>query len=99
MLLLILEIVMFGTGLYALFTGKLPQVISGKKYRVEGTAARIIGAICAAPLPLAFMVGLVLGIVAGEDLLFVGTIVEIVLVIGAAIAASLMSRSMGQRVA
>ena len=50
------EIALLCVGLYALFAGK---TLSNAKstHVVRGTPARVIGAICVLPLPLAFLLG------------------------------------------
>lgn len=58
MCLLLAEILMLVGGLYALVTGKVRLT---KNMYLEGQRARIAGLFLAAPLPLAFLAGTVLG--------------------------------------
>ncbi|GAB4214028.1 MAG: hypothetical protein OHK0022_51950 [Roseiflexaceae bacterium] len=94
----ILEILLFICGLWALITGKLPAIVFGKKYRIEGNGARIIGAILVAPLPLAIGAGVILGILMGEDGVMAATIIEIVLVLISFVVAAIISRKVRQPV-
>jgi hypothetical protein len=64
-MLIVIEILLLLIGLYALIGGKLP-VNSGARYVVRGWHARLIGGIGLLPVPLTFVVGIVVG------LLFVG---------------------------
>ena len=66
MCILAAEIVMFVYGLIGLISGKLTV---SKNLRVAGPPARITGAIFALPLPLAFGLGLVLGMLIGVNIL------------------------------
>jgi hypothetical protein len=85
MCLLIAEIMMLLGGLYALISGKLSLT---KNNRLSGWRARVAGVILILPLPLAFLIGAVLGwlvvaqILPQEALAATG-IIELVLVIGA----------------
>lgn len=51
-------------GIYVLYTGKL-KVTNNKQ--VVGTAARLLGLVMLAPFPLAFMIGISIGIWAGAN--------------------------------
>ena len=88
----IIEIILLICGVAALITGRLPQLVFGKKYRVEGPGARVIGAILVAPFPLALMAGIVLGATMGQDGTVIAAIIELVLVLLAFLAAALISR-------
>ncbi len=55
------EIALLLYGLYALFTAKYAI---GKGRTVTGGKARILGGLCVLPLPLAFFVGLIVGVFA-----------------------------------
>ena len=59
MCLLILEIAMLIFGLIGLISGKLTL---SKNFVLQGTRARIAGAILALPLPLALLTGVILGV-------------------------------------
>jgi hypothetical protein len=96
MCLLIAEIGLLIGGLIALFTGKIPDFIFGKKasdgYTLPSMNARIIGGILMAPLPIALVLGFLLGLLFGEDLLFLGTLIEIFLVLGAVVGGLVLYR-------
>lgn len=85
MCLLILEILMLIAGLYALIAGK---VTLSKGLQLQGTRARIAGLFLVAPLPLALVSGVVLGILvaaSGSDassILGIATVVEVLIVLG-----------------
>jgi hypothetical protein len=85
MCLLVVEIVMLVGGVYALVTGKLTLT---KNNRLVGWRAKIAGLILMSPLPLAFLFGTVLGLLAyaeilPEDSIQISSVIEIVLVIAA----------------
>ena len=62
------EIFMLVGGLYALATAKVPSfLVGGGKYEVEGTPARVIGAVLILPLPAAFLAESVLGYLLGQE--------------------------------
>jgi hypothetical protein len=90
-MLFIAEILLFGTGVYLAATGKAGAWIAGKGYTAEGGQARLAGVILALPLPLAFCAGLVLGLFA-PDQLGLATFIEIAMVLGSAIIATIMLR-------
>ena len=84
MCLLIAEIMMLVGGLYALIAGKIKLT---RNISLEGWRARIAGLFLIAPLPLALLVGLVIGFLIGIGTLpssaqGYGTIVELLLVLG-----------------
>lgn len=60
------EIAMLILGLYALIAGKLKL---SKMMDLQGTRARIAGVIMMLPLPLAFGIGLVMGVMIGMGVL------------------------------
>lgn len=92
-MILILEIIFLIAGLWAIATGKLPAFLfGGGHYTAEGTAVRLLGILLILPLPLAFMAGIVLGLLFGEDAPGYAVVTEIVIVIGVAIAASIAFR-------
>jgi len=90
-MLLILEIVLFGAGLYLAITGKAASWIAGKGYKAEGGNVRLAGVILAIPLPLAFCAGFVIGII-DPDMLGFASAIEIGAVIISGIIASVMIR-------
>jgi len=83
-MLFIVEILFFIMGLYALIAGKLPAWFVGKGYYAEGSPVRVLGVLMAAPLPIAFCAGLVLGII-DPELVTYASILEIVMILGAVI--------------
>jgi hypothetical protein len=89
---MIIELVMFFSGLWAVISGKLPSIVLGTKYSIEGTAARIIGILLILPLPIAFMAALILAFVGGlEQAGGLVTLIQIVTIIIALIAARIIS--------
>lgn len=64
---LIFETALLLCGLWAIATGKIPAIVFGKKYKIEGMGARLIGAILVLPLPLSIAVGVALILLVGED--------------------------------
>lgn len=91
MCLLIAEVILFGAGLYLAITGKMPPSIAGKGYNAEGSQVRLIGVILALPLPLAFCAGAAIGFI-NSDLLSFASLLEMVMVLGAALIAAVMIR-------
>jgi hypothetical protein len=83
-MLFILEIVFFGMGIYGLITAKLPSWFVGKGFFAEGNEVRLLSIPMIVPLPLAFCAGLVLGII-DPDLIWVGSAIEFITIIIAAI--------------
>ncbi len=50
---IIMGLLLVGSGIYAIFKGKIPQMVFGDKgYKTEGAGARVIGAILLIPVPL-----------------------------------------------
>ena len=78
---MIAEIVMLLGGLYALIAGKVKLT---KNLQLEGWRARVAGLFLAAPLPLALLTGLLIGILFGTDTSIQGiaTLVELLFVLG-----------------
>jgi ABC-type bacteriocin/lantibiotic exporter with double-glycine peptidase domain len=74
-------------GIYGLITAKLPAWFVGKGYYAEGSQVRMLSALMIVPLPLAFCAGLTLGII-DSDLIWIGSAIEIVAIIAAAIVVS-----------
>ena len=67
-MLLIIEILMLVTGLWAIFAGKAPSfLIGGGKYQIDGMYARLLGVLLILPLPTAFLGAIVLVVLIGED--------------------------------
>jgi hypothetical protein len=83
-MLFIVEILFFIMGLYALFAAKLPSWFVGKGYYAEGSQVRVLGILMAAPLPVAFCAGLVLGMI-DPDLIGIASVIEIVMILAAAL--------------
>jgi len=55
-MILVLEILFLLSGVWAIFTGKLPAFLfGGDKYQIEGIAIRILGVVLLLPLPVAFI--------------------------------------------
>lgn len=94
----IFEIILLICGIVALVSGKLPSLVFGKKYRVEGPGARVIGAILVAPLPLAFVTTIVLVALLGDRGQVIAAVVELLLVLLAFVAAAVISRRIRQPV-
>ena len=87
-MILVLEIIFLISGLWAIFTGKLPSTLfSSAKYEIEGTAVRLLGVLLVLPLPVAFLGGVVLALLFGERATGYATIFEIVVVLGVAVIA------------
>jgi hypothetical protein len=96
---LIIEIAMFIGGIWALVKGEVPSfLVGGGKYKVEGTNARVFGLLLILPLPIAFLGGLILGLLFGQDGVEYATILELVAVIGIAILSLVLVRIMGKQV-
>lgn len=52
---IIIGLMLVGSGIYAIVTGKIPQAVFGnKQYKTEGTGARIIGVLLLLPVVLLF---------------------------------------------
>jgi hypothetical protein len=89
MCILIAEILMLVGGLYALIAGKVKLT---RNLYLEGRRARIAGLFLVAPLPLAFVAGMVIGLLVGMGTLpasveSVAVIVELLLVLGGLVGA------------
>jgi hypothetical protein len=89
MCILIAEILMLVGGLYALIAGKVRLT---RNMYLEGWRARVAGLFLIAPLPLAFLAGLLIGLLMGMGALpasaeSVVGIVELLLVLGALVGA------------
>ena len=64
---LIFGILLLVCGLWAIVTGKLPAIVFGKKYQLEGPWARLIGVLLALPLPVSFTIDVALILLLGEE--------------------------------
>lgn len=94
---IVIEIIMLFAGIWALVTAKIPSwVLGGPRYKLEGGGARLLGLILVLPLPLAFVGGFVLALFLGEEGAAYATLLELLLVAGAAIAAVIVSRFVRQ---
>ena len=85
---LIAEILMLIGGLYALIAGKVKLT---KNLRLEGWRARVVGLILAAPMPLALLIAILLGLLVGagtlpQSALDYAGIIDLVLVLLALVA-------------
>lgn len=90
-MLLIAEILLFGSGLYLAITGKAGAWIAGKGFTAEGSQVRLAGVVLVLPLPIAICAGIAIGLIA-PDQLIIASIIEILLVIGSAILSTIMLR-------
>lgn len=99
MLLLILEVAMLIGGMYAIFTAKVPSfLVGGGKVQVEGMAARLFGVLFILPLPVSFLGGVILALLLGEEGKAYATILELIVVFGVAILATVLSRFVGKKI-
>jgi uncharacterized protein YacL len=88
------EIGLLFYGIYSLITGKFSI---GKGRSVIGVKARILGAICVLPLPIAFSAGLVLGIfyafMLNEPISpLISAVVEIIIIVAILIIVSFLGK-------
>ena len=53
---IVIGLLLVGSGIYAIVTGKIPQGVFGgdKSFKTEGAGARIIGVLLLVPIPLFF---------------------------------------------
>lgn len=92
-MLLIIEILMLVAGIMAISTGKIPPLLfGGPKYQFDERGVRLLGAILILPLPLAFMSGVFLALVIGEQASSYALILELVILLAAGVAAIILSR-------
>jgi hypothetical protein len=84
MLILILEIVFFGMGIYGLITAKIPSWFVGKGFYAEGNEARLLSGLMLVPLPLALCAGFTLGLI-DPELIWAASAIEVVATIVTAI--------------
>jgi hypothetical protein len=98
-MLFILEIAMLIGGIYSIFSAKVPTFLfGGGKYQVEGTVARLFGVLLILPIPLAFLGGIILVLLGIDNSALYTTILELVIVFGIAILATVLMRITGKRV-
>lgn len=98
-MLLILELGMLIGGIYAVATGKLPSfLIGGGKYQVEGLKARLFGILFIIPLPVAFLGGVILTLLFGEEGTGYAVGLELAAVLGVLILAIILIRFVGTQV-
>jgi len=83
-----IEILLFGMGLYAAITAKLPSWFVGKGFIAEGNPVRLLGVLMITPLPVAFCAGFTLAIIDSELVKF-AAILEGFLVFAAALIVAL----------
>ncbi len=96
-MLLIVEIIMFLGGLWTAGTGKLPSwLVGGGKFTVEGLKARLLGLWVALPLPAAFLAGILLGLLLGQDAATYAALTEVLIVVGVALVAVVAVRLVRQ---
>jgi hypothetical protein len=96
---LIIEIAMLIGGIWAIVAGKVPSfLVGGGKYQVEGVVARLFGLLLILPLPVAFLGGVVLALLFGEDGTGYAAMLEIVTVLGVAVLAVVLVRVVGKRI-
>ncbi len=98
-MLLILEIAMLVGGIWAIISGRVPSfLVGGGKYQVEGLVARLIGVVLLLPIPVVLLGAFAIGFFLGEDSSGYATLLEIVVVAGAALLAVILVRVGGKRV-
>jgi hypothetical protein len=95
-MLFVIEAAFLITGLYALFTAKMPSWVIGKGYKAEGNKVRATGALMATLMPGMFCMGIVVGLMGGmmgfdPDSWAIG--IEIITVILVAIIVSIILRN------
>lgn len=96
---LIIEIAMLIGGIWAVVAGKVPSfLVGGGKYQVEGVVARFFGVLLILPLPVAFLGGVVLTLLFGEDGTGYAAMLEMVTVLGIAVLAVVLVRVVGKRI-
>ena len=96
-MLLIIEIGMLIAGVWAIATARLPSwLLGGSKYEYEGRGVRWLGLILVLPLPVAFIGGVVLGLLFGEQGTGYAFILEIAIVVVVLVAAIIVGRFIRQ---
>lgn len=84
-MLLILELALLGSGLYALYKGKIPDFLPGSHdYQVSGDRIRLLGWLMMIPLPGAFVTNILLDLIVDDPGLGerAAYIIELVITIG-----------------
>lgn len=94
-MLLLLELVMLGGGIYVSITGKLPNALTGKRrtasYEISTNTAHLIGLVMILPLPCSFLTDIVMGFIVGPDSVeSLAMFAEAIIVVGAAALATVI---------
>lgn len=97
-MLLIVELLFLGAGIFAAIAGKLPEWFVGKGYYAEGATVRVLGGLMILPLPTAFCAGFVLAII-DTNLVYIASIIEIVMILAVAITVVIALRKIRKPVA
>ena len=93
----VVEIIVLVGGLYTLVKGKVPSLlVIGGEHDVEGTPARVVGAVLMLPLPAALLAGFVLAFLFGEQGIRYAALVEGALVIACGLLAVILMRAAGR---
>jgi len=98
MLILILQLAFLIAGIPAIFSGKAPEFLVGKGFKIEGGVARLIGLLLIVPFAGGIFSGIVIGTLVGsrslptEALGFI-SIIEILLILAVAVIATIWIRS------
>jgi len=80
-------------GLLAVVTGRLPAaVMGGKKYRVTGAGARLVGTILMLAYPLFWLLGLLLARLPAEQARDYALLCHLLIVLGVLVAALIAGR-------
>jgi len=88
---------MLVAGIWAIVTGKLPSFLfGGSKYKFEGGGVRLLGFIFILPIPTAFIGGILLALLFGEQSSGYAVLLELIIVLGVGIAALVVSRFVRQ---
>ncbi len=96
---LLVEIAMFIAGIYVIATAKLPSLVVGSGSRqIEGSAARLFGALLLLPIPIVFVGSAVLAVLFGEESSGYAGIFELLVVLAVAIVAVVLARVVGKPV-
>ncbi len=97
-MLLAVELLFLGAGIFAVIAGRLPEWFVGKGYYAEGPLVRVLGGAMILPLPIAFCAGFMLALI-DTNLASMATIIEIVLILGVAIGVVITLRKIRKPVA
>ena len=96
---ILIEMVFLIAGIYAIFSAKVPSfLVGGGKYHLEGAVARLFGAILIVPLPVAFLSGIVLTFLFGDDGTLYAMLLEFLTLLGCGVFATILARVAGERV-